>query len=168
MTGCKGSENCRCFYNVALHQFHHIEFPQGLQGKRYRGSTKGWLCIVDKAPGISLLNPLTKTEIALPPATSFPGVLAYRPEKAWGEYLLQMADGSEESISKNFFLKKYLKRVVVSAEPTSQECIVMAIRWNTEDNRLAFCRPAEIEAKHGLEFSHFKFCGLRVILGRSF
>ncbi|CAI0557808.1 unnamed protein product [Linum tenue] len=146
VTGCKGSENCRCFYNVALHQFHHIEFPQGLQGKRYRGSTMGWLCIVDKTPSISLLNPLTKTEIPLPPATSFPDVLAYRPEKARGEYLLRMADGSEESISKNFFLKKYLKRVVVSAEPTLQECIVMAIRWNTEDNRLAFCRPAEIEA----------------------
>ncbi|CAI0462592.1 unnamed protein product [Linum tenue] len=146
MLGCKGSKNCRCFYDVALHRFHHIEFPPGLQDKSYRGSTMGWLCIVDKTPGISLLNPLTKTEIPLPPATSFPGVLAYRPENAELEYHVQSADGYIELISKNFFEKKYLKRVVMSVEPTSEECIVMAIRWDGYDDRLTFCKPTEIEA----------------------
>ncbi|CAL1403916.1 unnamed protein product [Linum trigynum] len=143
--GCKGSETCRCFFDVVLHQFHHIEFPRHLRNKTCRGSTMGWLFMVGDTPDMSLFNPVTKTEISLPPITSFPDVLGYDPEKLRLEYLLRDYTGFTTSLGKKYMEKEYIMRVGISAEPTTEECIVMAIRVNS-DKRLAFCRPAEIEA----------------------
>ncbi|CAL1403914.1 unnamed protein product [Linum trigynum] len=143
--GCKGSETCRCFFDVVLHQFHHIEFPGHLRNKTCCGSTMGWLCMVGDTPAMSLFNPVTKTEISLPPITSFPDVFAFDPEKLRLEYLLRDYTGFTVSRGKKSMEKKYIMKVAMSAEPTTEECIVMAIRRNA-DHRLAFCRPAEIEA----------------------
>ncbi|CAL1403913.1 unnamed protein product [Linum trigynum] len=118
--GCKGSETCRCFFDVVLHQFHHIEFPRHLCNKTCRGSTMGWLCMVGDTPG-------------------------YDPEKLRLEYLLRDYPGFTVSRGKKSMEKQYIMRVAMSAEPTTEECIVMAIRVNA-GHRLAFCRPAEIEA----------------------
>ncbi|CAI0407758.1 unnamed protein product [Linum tenue] len=142
MIGCKGSDNCRCFYDAAAQQFHHIEFPPGSHNRATcRGSAFGWLFMTGQTPCISLINPLTGAEIPLPPITSFPGVIAYRPEKVGLEYLLLADDGFTMAYGKKYIEKSYICKVAMSAEPTAAEdCTVMAIRFN-DDYRLAICNP---------------------------
>ncbi|CAI0542369.1 unnamed protein product [Linum tenue] len=102
--------------------------------------------MVQQTPSVSLLNPLTGREIPLPPITTIPDVLAYRPEKLRREYLLRLGnDGRTVAHDKKLTQNQYISRVAVSAEPGSsseeeEEPYVMAICVNNE-YRLAFCKP---------------------------
>ncbi|CAI0459645.1 unnamed protein product [Linum tenue] len=139
MLGCKGTHTCRCFYDLMEQQFHHIELPQGLN-KTCRGSAFGWMFMMDRTPSLLLLNPLTRSTIPLPPITSFPDVLGFFPDKVGKEYLYLDKDGLRIAKGKKEIEHNYIHRVALSAEPTSEECVLMVIRSPT-DRTLAFCRP---------------------------
>ncbi|CAI0424315.1 unnamed protein product [Linum tenue] len=66
MAGCKGTDSCRCFFDVTEQRFLHIEveMPEGFINSRRtptccRGSSFGWLFMLQRGPLLLLLNPLT-------------------------------------------------------------------------------------------------------------
>ncbi|CAI0450188.1 unnamed protein product, partial [Linum tenue] len=146
-SGCKGSDICRRFFDVAEQKFHHIELPQGLDKTTCRGSAFGWVLTLQRTPFMFLLNPLTGDQIALPPITSFPDVLKFRPEKIGHEYLWVNDSGCKIARGKKSFEARYISKMALSADPAVEEdFVVMVIRCSLGDDRLAFCRPRDDEA----------------------
>ena len=66
---------------------YNLEIPE-LRGKLLRGSSHGWVLMVDGSPELNLINPLTRAQIQLPPIDTFPNVLEYRPNVPGEEYLI--------------------------------------------------------------------------------
>ncbi|CAL1351964.1 unnamed protein product [Linum trigynum] len=124
--GCKNTEYCRCLYDLEEKRFQHIELPQGLN-KTGRGSAFGWLFMMESSPSLVLLNPFTKCQIPLPPATGFPNVLEFRSESVGREYLHLDFEGLQVTWGKKEFESNYIDRVCLSAEPTSEDSVVMVI-----------------------------------------
>ncbi|CAL1403738.1 unnamed protein product [Linum trigynum] len=146
MAGCKGTDSCRCFFDVTEQRFHHIEveMPEGFINSRRtptccRGSSFGWLFMLQRGPSLLLLNPLTGDRIWLPPITSFPHVEGFRPEKVGCEYRFVMR-GEKIACGKMAMERRYIMKVALSSEPTSEDCVVMVIH-SPEYPTLAFCRP---------------------------
>ncbi|CAL1397598.1 unnamed protein product [Linum trigynum] len=139
-----GDKDTRC-YDVAEQQFHddHVDFPVD---KTCRGSAFGWLFMVQQTPPVFLLNPLTGNQIPLPPLTTFPHVLAYRPEKPGREYVLRYGSGKTYAHDKKYTEKKYIVRTAMSADPDGsskeEELVVMAICFCSNFS-LAFCKPGD-------------------------
>ncbi|CAL1391068.1 unnamed protein product [Linum trigynum] len=147
--GCKGSDSCRRFFDVAEQKFHHIELPQVLDKTTCRGSAFGWVLTLQRTPLMFLLNPLTGDQIALPPITSFPDVLKFRPEKIGHEYLWLDGSGDKRAKGKKSFESGSITKMALSADPAAGEkkdFVVMVIRRGLDDERLAFCRPRVEEA----------------------
>ncbi|GAB2284688.1 hypothetical protein Dimus_019140 [Dionaea muscipula] len=75
-----------CFKDSKLHPLLELPADQiGVTVNRLsiRGSSHGWLALVDEdGPLIFLLNPITTQQIQLPPFTTLPGVLDYRPSES--------------------------------------------------------------------------------------
>ena len=68
----KNRSSCKSFFNVSNNQVLHLELPE-VVNKRICGSSHGWLIMVSETSSkISLLNPLTKKTINLPPVTTPP------------------------------------------------------------------------------------------------
>ncbi|CAL1358270.1 unnamed protein product [Linum trigynum] len=139
-----GSDRYCCFYDVANRRFHHIHGGGGGGNPSVvvcRGSAFGWLFMVHQIPSIFLLNPLTGSQIPLPPITSFPDVLDYNPQRRNFEFVHRL-DGEQRLVvqGRTFFQERFFRKTAVSAEPTAEDCVVMAIRFNN-NYRLAFCRP---------------------------
>ena len=53
-----------------------LELPK-VQGKLLRGSSCGWVLMIDGYPELNLINPLTRAQIQLPPIDTFPDVLEH-------------------------------------------------------------------------------------------
>ncbi|GLU19684.1 hypothetical protein SLE2022_359200 [Rubroshorea leprosula] len=64
----------RSFYSISDHKVYHWDLSETRgKGKWIRGSSHGWLVIVE-SPALCLFNPLTKVQIALPPIYTFPDI----------------------------------------------------------------------------------------------
>ncbi|CAL1409263.1 unnamed protein product [Linum trigynum] len=138
--GCKGTDSCRCFYDLEEQTFRHIELPQSID-KTCCGSAFGWVFMKEKLPSVMLLNPLSKDQISLPPITAFSDVLGFRPELVGREYLYVKQDGLRVAKGKKQVQRRFIIRVSFSGEPASEECIVMVIRGFDDCTTLAFCSP---------------------------
>ncbi|XP_038717189.1 uncharacterized protein LOC120010462 [Tripterygium wilfordii] len=132
------SDTCR-FYSFSTNKFHRIELPE-LRGRRICGSSHGWMVVVDKRPGVFLLNPLTRSQIPLPPITTFPEIVDF-----WISEL-----GEEEYHYPNnrlmrsgeFMRDRFFEKVILSVNPSlNSDYIVMAIYGDNHD--LAFCREGD-------------------------
>ncbi|CAL1410586.1 unnamed protein product [Linum trigynum] len=161
--GCV-SQECRLLRDVAHNQRHHISFGEGLEEATCRGSAFGWLFMLQRTP--VLFNPLSRDQISLPPITTFPEVLDYCLERVGEEYLLQSSDGSKVVAGKRYLESIYVQRIAMSAEPTSEDCVVMALCIRDQLTRLAFCKPGDdkwtlIPQPNGepFGFANVVFCG---------
>jgi hypothetical protein len=121
-----GKENSipREFYSVYDGRTCEINLPE-LHGKWCLGSSYGWLFTVDSTSGeISLLNPITRAQIQLPPLSTFSDPPGLR-EKERGERNI-----------------KYIERATISENPSiSNDFVVIAIFIDLRV--FAFCKPGD-------------------------
>ncbi|KAF6146422.1 hypothetical protein GIB67_037722 [Kingdonia uniflora] len=89
------------------------------------------------SPTISLFNPISGSQINLPPMTTIPEVVDFRPSIVGKEYLYRLYTGSVKPRSSSF-LRNVMRKVVLSTSPTDDNCIAMAIQGDI--STLAFCR----------------------------
>lgn len=138
------NQNCRRgIFNISNNKVHHLELPEAY-GSRCCGSSHGWLAMIeDTSPSIFLLNPFTKQRIELPPMTGFPDILDFRSDQLGNEYvcLRRGQVGKLDEYSLKSLQDFYMQRVILSADPTTKDCVVMAICG--EVGHLGFCRPGD-------------------------
>lgn len=137
----KNAKCCRSCFNVSESKVYHFEFPEAY-GKHCCGSSYGWLTMVDNdSPSMFLLNPLTRSRIDLPPITTFPDIVAYRPDEVDGEYLIGNHIGYVYPHSSKLIARTYIAKVTLSTDPAIPGCIVVVICGN--DRHLVFCSPGD-------------------------
>lgn len=129
----------RGFFDVVTGKTHYLNLPE-THGKRCHGSSHGWL-MLEQGRLISLLNPITRAQIDLPPLENPMRRLITPPSMVLGdEYTLQ-----ESSPNGYRFVKRgnrFINKVILSANPSLDPgCIVMAIlQYNSN---LAFCKAGD-------------------------
>ncbi|XP_042487856.1 F-box protein At2g26160-like [Macadamia integrifolia] len=62
----QGSNKPNEFFSINENKSYSLNFPNEFHSKFFRGSSHGWLVIVDRTPSICLFNPFTKAHIELP------------------------------------------------------------------------------------------------------
>ncbi|OVA08552.1 Protein of unknown function DUF295 [Macleaya cordata] len=117
-----------------------LDEPETPPKSRFRGSSQGWLVVVELGPIIFLLNPLSSIQIQLPPVTTFPCVLDFDVQHIGEEYLVQLpgyADPSSKCMDNMRDL--FITKIVLSSSPTSlnEDYVVVAIH-NFFSPRLAY------------------------------
>ncbi|KAF5740900.1 F-box protein SKIP23-like [Tripterygium wilfordii] len=129
------SDTCR-LYSLTDKKIHHIELPE-IRERRCCGTAHGWMVMVDNSANVLLLNPLTRSQIPLPPITTFPEIS----EIGEGKYYYP-SDMQIEMQSGEFVKKSFLEKVVLSGNPSlAKDYVVMAIYGNMQ--RLAFCKEGD-------------------------
>ncbi|KAJ8747253.1 hypothetical protein K2173_014399 [Erythroxylum novogranatense] len=130
-------------HNLLNNKFYSIDLEE-VKGKLFKGSSHGWLVVVDrKSTTINLINPITKAQVQLPPRHKFPDVMRYQSGEDedliyWDFRAQQISTGS--SSNANYDL---LHRVILSSNPSSNNYIV-ASTYN-QYSELAFCRRGDTE-----------------------
>ncbi|GJN37850.1 hypothetical protein PR202_gb26843 [Eleusine coracana subsp. coracana] len=121
---------------------HHVTLPNPPFRSRYVvGSSHGWLVTADEQSELSLVNPITRAQIALPPVKTMKNVgLRFTKNKVLHSYVLYHMDVSVGLRNRYMFARREFydpdearhflyKRVALSADPSSGNCIVMIIHW---------------------------------------
>ncbi|KAF8405484.1 hypothetical protein HHK36_010391 [Tetracentron sinense] len=137
-------ETHRSFFSLSENKVYHLELPEASFRRRCCGSSQGWLVLAEESPAIRLLNPLTRTQIQLPPLSSFPNVLNFSISRIGREYLLLNSSGHRYYHNLREMRDLFLKKVILSSSPSSADgdYIVMAIL--NETGLLAFCRKGDL------------------------
>nr|XP_019705558.2 F-box protein SKIP23-like [Elaeis guineensis] len=119
----------RLFFDLRDRRIHQLDLPE-TRGKGVCGSSHGWL-VLERHLAISLLNPVTRAYIQLPPLNTSPKFLYFPPSGV--PRLFPALDAGQ------MFEKRCIKNVTLSSDPAlNSDCIVMAVlQW---DGILAFCR----------------------------
>ncbi|RVX12588.1 putative F-box protein [Vitis vinifera] len=104
-----------------------IELPE-TEGAWCSTSWKGWLLTINFSfpYAMNLLNPISRLQIQLPPATMF-------------------EDAHSETEDTSIPTECFISKMVASSSPSDPNCIIMVIHsmWN----KLAFCKPGDREWK---------------------
>ncbi|XP_021279699.1 uncharacterized protein LOC110413256 [Herrania umbratica] len=125
MLAQKEDNDKHCFYKISAEIFIELELPE-IRGRKCWGSPFGWLITCGLDLEIQLFNPLSRANLALPPLNTFTH------QEHW-------QNRTSEDL-RNYFIKK----LVVSSNPASPDCIVFAIY--SEFNLLAFAKPGHNKA----------------------
>ncbi|KAF5746152.1 F-box protein SKIP23-like [Tripterygium wilfordii] len=135
------SDICR-FYSFYDRKVHTKELPE-LCGRRCCGSSCGWMVMVDKSPDVFLLNPVTRSQIQLPPITTFPEIVGFGvSELGREEYIFRNDLGDEERRSGEFMKYCFFDKVTVVENPfPSGGYMAMGIYGDL--GHLAFCREGD-------------------------
>ncbi|XP_022155372.1 F-box protein SKIP23-like [Momordica charantia] len=131
------NDNLRGFYNVLNQQVYYLELPQ-LTNQKYIGSSKGWLVTLDNGLTLQLLNPLTKSQLQLPPISSFPGIIGYDPNNQGEEYTLLRPMDKINTKSRARVHGEYIRKIVLSSLAPSNDFMAVAI-YDSSD-KLAFTK----------------------------
>ncbi|XP_026452470.1 putative F-box protein At5g55150 [Papaver somniferum] len=134
--------NCCRFFNLSANKVYQLNLPlpKAPVPSRCCGSSHGWLVFqVENNPSIFLFNPLTSIQIQLPPLTAFPNVLDFDVNKVGKEYLFRDSPTNDPyRCSAVDILDSFIKKVVFSSSPTSDEYIVLVIM--NETGQLVYCK----------------------------
>ncbi|KAM7507584.1 hypothetical protein LguiA_018037 [Lonicera macranthoides] len=138
----KGAEATHGLFNPFEKKFYHLDLPEA-KGKLFKGSSHGWVVTIEDITSshpadMYLINPLTRARIQLPPRSAFPDVKDYHPNKVGDEYTLFCEDDVDFFVTDLDHLTLLLDKVVLSSNPSSEDCVVVAIYG--ESGRLAFCK----------------------------
>ncbi|GKV43189.1 hypothetical protein SLEP1_g50511 [Rubroshorea leprosula] len=156
----------RAIFDLSTDKLHHLSLPEYSTNpaKRHRGSSEGWLVILDLSPDIILLNPLSRAKVHLPPLSTFPKVTGFNYSHISNEYELQCPYRIRYNRSLQYMRDCFIKKVVLSSSPSKDpNFVAMAIINETMD--LAYCRSGSdswsiIEAAHSFSEDVIYFQGL--------
>ncbi|KAF8412282.1 hypothetical protein HHK36_000243 [Tetracentron sinense] len=126
----KKNSNTRAFFNLSKVMVHEHMLPKA-HGKRCWGS-QGWLITFSIDLNISLLNPLTRVQIQLPPHRTFK------------DHYKICEDDEECNYTPAEMQKVYICKAIVSSSPSStspSDYVVMVIHG--PKIQLAFARPGD-------------------------
>ncbi|KAJ8747287.1 hypothetical protein K2173_014524 [Erythroxylum novogranatense] len=129
--------------NLLNNKVYNIDLEEA-KGKLFKGSSHGWLVVVDRiSTTINLINPITKAQVQLPPRHKFPDVIRYQPGEDedltyWDFRGHKILTGS--SSDANYY---GLHRVILSSNPSSNNYIAASIY--DQYSKLAFCRMGDTE-----------------------
>ncbi|TVU21156.1 hypothetical protein EJB05_30780, partial [Eragrostis curvula] len=149
-----GDANTATLFRLSNKKLYRVALPDPPLGSCFVvGSSGGWLAIADERSELLLVNPITRAQIALPsPLTiknvrgcyTLDGVLdGYRLheldlENQDCDTQIEPDDLTPEQVRFHFYL-----RVVMSADPSSGNCIVMI--QHMPRNQLSFARVGDAE-----------------------
>ncbi|XP_052200852.1 F-box protein SKIP23-like [Diospyros lotus] len=131
----------RGFFSLAANKVYFLYLPETANRRRSRGSSLGWLLILDECPDILLLNPLTRAKLHLPPLSAFPNVVNFSFRDIGREYTVRARNGDIFSHNLAYMRDYFVKKVVLSSSPSNQNFIALAILNQTGD--LAFCKKGD-------------------------
>ncbi|GAB2230780.1 hypothetical protein Droror1_Dr00015072 [Drosera rotundifolia] len=147
------------FYCLEDGELHYTELVDNITDNNWsiRGSSHGWLAMVEDGPLIVLFNPFTTQRIQLPPFTTLPGVSDYRFSVSDTRLEYQMPVSYNGCLCRSCLecdparswirhdrKMLYVQRIILTGDPVSKEgCAAVAVLRG----RLAFCRVAYGEAK---------------------
>ncbi|KAF6176285.1 hypothetical protein GIB67_023576 [Kingdonia uniflora] len=137
-------EPIQCFYDLLENKVQRLPLID-THGHRCVGSSMGWLVFMEMStPMIYMLNPFTRVRIQLPPVTTFPNVIDFDVNKVGKEYLVECAYGGNPSLrSLKEMCYTLIKKVVLSASPSSVDGEYIAVAVLNGDFDLAFCRKGD-------------------------
>ncbi|XP_043713803.1 F-box protein SKIP23 [Telopea speciosissima] len=142
----RGSETFRGFFSLSEDKIHWLELPEASHYKRFCGSSQGWLVVVGETPVITLLNPLTRVKIYLPPLSTFPNVLDFNISQVGREYLLETSSKLPYTRNIREMRDMFMKKVIVSSNlGNSSEADYVILAILNETGELAFCRRGDEE-----------------------
>ncbi|XP_072976293.1 F-box protein SKIP23-like [Typha angustifolia] len=126
------------FFSLSTRAVHSVHLPVA-DGKWFCGSSHGWLLMLDRSPTASLLNPITKNQIPLPPITTLPHIKAFESAKRGMEYIVYK-DGRISVASSEHVRYNTIRKAILSSDPaTDPNTVVLAVLHGFPPN-LAFCR----------------------------
>ncbi|XP_027351210.1 uncharacterized protein LOC113862320 [Abrus precatorius] len=108
---------------------HHLRLPE-LKNTKIRGSSFGWLIVVETGGKLRMLNPLTGSSFGLPPLSTFPNVLSYQPDEHGKEYTVKDSTVDNEDsdeppvigiVDSIHMQNMYIEKVVLSSAPDDQD-----------------------------------------------
>ncbi|CAI9117004.1 OLC1v1018311C1 [Oldenlandia corymbosa var. corymbosa] len=132
------------FLNLVNYKRHILRLPVAFhRHRRCRGSSHGWLVILEDSPSVFVFNPLTGTKLNLPPLSSFPHVSRFDYAQIGREYLLLLDD----NLSVTFNLKQmreFVKKIVLSDSPSRDpDFTAVSILYGTGE--LVFCKAGQTQ-----------------------
>lgn len=102
-----------------------------------RGASNGWLVTLDANLTLKLFNPLTKSQIQLPPISSFPDFQSYDPNRCGGEFrFIDPTTADQYPLSKHLVHSAFIRKIVLSS--SNNDFVAVAI-YKTF-SRLAFTK----------------------------
>lgn len=130
----------RAFFNLSTDKLHFLSLPEysANPSKRHRGSSEGWLLILDLSPSIFLLNPLSGVKLHLPPLSTFPQVRSFNYSQIGKEYVIQSRFGYFTQNLRHM-RDRFIKKIALSSNPSKDpNFVTLAILADTDG--LAYCR----------------------------
>ncbi|XP_022682343.1 F-box protein SKIP23-like [Setaria italica] len=165
------SESAAADHTTSTRRRHHVTLPApSFRGRYVVGSSHGWLITADEQSELFLVNPVTRAQIALPPVKTMRSLnlrLA-RSSKALQGYFLHYMDVAAGCRNSHMYdLREFYdpnearfllyRRVALSADPSSGNCIVLIIHCFQEQLSFARIGDAEWTWIHGEEhFCHYQ------------
>jgi len=133
------------FLNPLENKMYNFDIPE-VKGMLLRGSSYGWILAVDGYPELCLINPFSRAQIQLPPIDTFPDVLRFDPNVPNKEYLISgkrsyLHNQKTHARGVAYFRNVFVRKVVLSTNPTSNEFTALAIYGEFEE--LAFCTSGD-------------------------
>ncbi|KAF3340322.1 F-box protein [Carex littledalei] len=129
-------DSIRLFYDLSASKIHKLDLPE-TRGASICGSSHGWL-VLQKDQVVSLLNPITRATIPLPPFTGPPFNIGIAPLHASNDdelfFAIWEADKYTINLSDNFMVWK----AILTSSPLDPSCMVFVFtgsKW-----QLAFCK----------------------------
>ncbi|XP_034675006.1 F-box protein SKIP23-like [Vitis riparia] len=132
----------RPFFSLSLNKFHFLHLPEASHRRRRRGSSHGWLLILDEAPEIFLLNPLTRSKVHLPPLSTFPNVVRFNFADVGREYALRTSSGNVYTRSLKKMRDSFIKKTILSSSPANGSDFIAVVILN-QTGDLALCRKSD-------------------------
>lgn len=119
----------------------YLRLPE-MRNNFLRGSFFGWLVSVETDGVLRMLNPFTKAQLHLPPMSTFPNIVDYRPDMTDAEYTIRdlCLNGELYTSTKSHVQKNYLQKIIISSSPDDDKQDFMAIAIYGKHFRLALCK----------------------------
>jgi hypothetical protein len=157
-------------FNSLDNTVYKIYVPE-LNGKVFKASFYGWIVATEELDTalneIYLINPITRAQVKLPPRTEFSdGSFIYR-QRVYGNLVVRniartiTSDNEIGPFSGMFMLNKYHTKIVLSSDPSNDECVVVAtfglgdIAWCKCDGK-KWTRVLTAESTHFVDILYSK------------
>ncbi|XP_078156626.1 putative F-box protein At3g25750 [Carex rostrata] len=133
------NDSTRRFYDLATSKIHELDLPETC-GVSICGSSHGWL-VLQKGQMLSLLNPITRATISLPPFSGPPTALGIVPLRAINpENFFENWDANEYAINPTDNVR--VCKAILTSSAHDSSCRVFVFTYSKWP--LAFCKIGDV------------------------